>query len=131
VLQAWGAYGTLWPVVHHQLGVSPDLGRATVTVAPQIPDGQRRIAGSNIRLGDGAIDVEATRSPRRLTTTANLRVDAALTIGHVLPRDTQVRTVQLDGMQVAHDLVDTARGREVLVDAGAVAGYHQLEITLQ
>jgi hypothetical protein len=34
-------------------------------------------------------------------------------------------------MQVAHDLVDTARGREVLVDAGAVAGYHQLEITLQ
>ena len=27
VLQAWGAYGTLWPVVHQQLGVSPDLGR--------------------------------------------------------------------------------------------------------
>lgn len=23
VLQAWGTYGTLWPVVHHQLGVSP------------------------------------------------------------------------------------------------------------
>ena len=27
VLQAWGAYGTAWPVVHQQLGVRPDLGR--------------------------------------------------------------------------------------------------------
>ncbi len=27
VLQAWGAYGNLWPVVHQQLGISPDLGR--------------------------------------------------------------------------------------------------------
>jgi hypothetical protein len=26
VLQAWGTYGILWPVVHQQLGVSPDLG---------------------------------------------------------------------------------------------------------
>ncbi len=28
VLQAWGAYGILWPVVHFQLGVSPDIGSA-------------------------------------------------------------------------------------------------------
>ena len=27
VLQAWGTYGTLWPVVHQQLGVRPDMGR--------------------------------------------------------------------------------------------------------
>ena len=26
-LQAWGNYGTAWPVVHQQLGVRPDLGR--------------------------------------------------------------------------------------------------------
>jgi hypothetical protein len=26
VLQAWGAYGVLWPVIHQWLGVSPDLG---------------------------------------------------------------------------------------------------------
>ena len=27
-MQAWGHYGTAWPVVHQQLGVRPDLGRA-------------------------------------------------------------------------------------------------------
>ena len=26
VLQAWGAYGTAWPVVRQQLGLRPDLG---------------------------------------------------------------------------------------------------------
>jgi len=42
VLQAWGTYRTLWPVVHHQLGVSPDIGRGELAVVPQVPDGQSR-----------------------------------------------------------------------------------------
>ena len=61
VLQAWGTYGTLWPVVHQQLGVSPDLGRDDLEVVPQVPDGQSRIAGTNIRLGKGSVDVAAER----------------------------------------------------------------------
>ena len=65
VLQAWGTYGTLWPVVHQQLGVSPDLGRGQLTVVPQVPDGQSRVAGSNIRLGGGSVDV-ARRADRVL-----------------------------------------------------------------
>ena len=66
VLQAWGTYGTLWPVVHQQLGVSPDLGRDYLAVVSKVPAGQSRIAGSNIRLGNGSVDVTAVRtaSPR-------------------------------------------------------------------
>ena len=41
VMQAWGAYGVLWPVVHQWLGVSPDLGRGRVAVVPQLPPGQQ------------------------------------------------------------------------------------------
>ena len=48
VLQAWGAYGTLWPVVHQQLGVRPDLGRGVLAVVPQLPEGQDRIEGRQI-----------------------------------------------------------------------------------
>ena len=47
--------------MHHQLGVSPDLGRDQLSVVPQVPDGQTRVAGSNIRLGDGSVDVTAER----------------------------------------------------------------------
>jgi hypothetical protein len=42
VMQAWGAYGVLWPVIHQWLGVSPELGRGRVAVVPQLPEGQAR-----------------------------------------------------------------------------------------
>ena len=45
VLQAWGAYGTAWPVVHQHLGVRPDLGRGRLEVTPQLPPYEQRIAG--------------------------------------------------------------------------------------
>jgi hypothetical protein len=130
VLQAWGAYGTLWPVVHHQLGVSPDMGRDALAVVPQIPEGQREISGRSIQVGDGDVGVRATARRHRLSTTVDLDVDAALTIGHVLPDGAQVRDVRLDGAPVDHEIVDTARGREVQVDAGDSPGRHVLEITL-
>ena len=54
VLQAWGTYGTLWPVVHHQLGVSPDLGpRRGSRWCRRSRTASSRVAGSNIRLGAG------------------------------------------------------------------------------
>jgi hypothetical protein len=42
VLQAWGAYGVLWPVIHQWLGVSPDLGRNRVSVVPQLPESETK-----------------------------------------------------------------------------------------
>jgi hypothetical protein len=64
VLQAWGAYGTAWPVVHQQLGVRPDLGRGRLEVVPQVP-GAAPIEGRDIRLGaDGTVDVRAERAGR-------------------------------------------------------------------
>ena len=65
VLQAWGAYGTAWPVVHQQLGVSPDLGRGRLRVVPQVPEGQRVVIGRDIRLGDGRAQARARLGERR------------------------------------------------------------------
>jgi hypothetical protein len=83
VLQAWGAYGTAWPVVHQHLGVRPDLGRRRLEVVPQLPAGQRRIVGGSIRLGGGAADVIATRRgrTRRTLVDATVRV-RRLVLGH-------------------------------------------------
>ena len=36
-VQAWGHYGTAWPVVHQQLGVRPDMGRDALEVVSQLP----------------------------------------------------------------------------------------------
>jgi hypothetical protein len=117
-LQAWGTYGILWPVVHYQLGVAPDLGRGTVSVAPQVPTGQSNVAGADIRLASGSIDVAATRTSTSLTTTVRRHLSVALTIGAVLPTGKAVTSVTLNGAPVSYALVTTARGQEVRVAAG-------------
>ena len=130
VLQAWGAYGNLWPVVAQQLGVSPDLGRDHVSVVSQVPQGQRRLAGRNIALGDdGTVAVRAESSPQLLRTFVDLdRPRTELTIGHVLPAGSSVDSVRLDGRLADWRVVRTARGRELVADT--TGGVHQLVIRL-
>jgi hypothetical protein len=129
VLQAWGTYGTLWPVVHQQLGVRPDMGRARLEVTPQVPDGQSSIAGSNIRLGDGAVDVSASRSGDTYRTRVALDVSlSAFTIGNTLPRGARVDQVTLDGSPVSFTKVPSNRGLEVLA-AAPTSGTHELVVT--
>jgi hypothetical protein len=130
VLQAWGAYGTLWPVVHHQLGVSPDLGRARLEVVPQVPPGQGRVAGRSIRAGKGTIDVTAEAGERTLRTFVRWQ-GASLLVGQVLPAGARVASVTLDGRQVAYVTRATARGTEVVAPAGAKGGTATLVITLR
>jgi hypothetical protein len=117
VMQAWNQYGTMWPVVHQQLGVRPDLGRDRLTVVPQLPSAAP-IAGEDIRLGDGRLDlVRAAREGNRYVT----QVDAShapikrLLIGHTLPRGAHVNSVRLDGRRVDWDTRTTNRGVEVTV----------------
>ena len=113
-LQAWGAYGILWPVVHQHLGVSPDLGNGRLSVVPQLPEGQRRIAGSDIQLGKGSVDVEVWRDGNRLSTKVDVdRLRADLTVGAVLPTGKQPVKVTFNGRSVDFEVVSTARGDEV------------------
>jgi hypothetical protein len=122
-LQAWGTYGILWPVVHYELGVSPDAGRGRLTVVPQLPSSQRTVAGRNIRVGRGAVDVTATRSGRRLSTVVNQDRRYSLTVGVLLRGGARVNWVHLDGHKVRdYSVVPTARGREVRVDGGRDVG---------
>jgi hypothetical protein len=131
VLQAWGTYGTLWPVVHHQLGVSPDLGRGDLSVVPQVPEGQNRVTGRNIRLGDGSIDVEAERDSSALRTIVTRRLSVDLLIGHVVPDGASVAEVTLNGTSVEYEVRSTARGDEVVVPAGAGTGTSELVVSLR
>ena len=95
-LQSWGNLGTAWPVVHQQLGVRPDLGRGALTVVPQLPSGAP-IAGRDIRLGDGELDlVAASRDGDRYRTTVDARHVPVkeLWVGHTLPSGSKVRLGQ-------------------------------------
>jgi len=128
VMQAWGNYGTMWPVVRQQLGVRPDMGRGRLEVVPQLPSSSP-IAGENIRLGGGALElVSASRDGRTYRTvvdTGTAPVDA-LRIGHTLPRGTREVTVRLDGQAVHADRRNTNRGVEVSVATDP--GRHTLEV---
>jgi hypothetical protein len=130
VLQAWGAYGTLWPVVHQQLGVRPDLGRGRLQVTPQLPPYEQRIAGHAIRLGDGSIDVFASRG----STTYRTKVKAALRLrglrlGATLPLGSKVKRVLIDGKPAKARRRATNRGLEVTAAvSGDCGGRHTLVV---
>ena len=118
-MQAWGHYGTAWGVVHQQLGVRPHLGQDRLEVVPQVPDGQSRVAGEDIRLGNGSVDVAATHTGTRYTTITDTRRAPVRTykIGHTLPRGATVSSVKLDGSPVPFESRTTNRGLEVRVPA--------------
>jgi hypothetical protein len=132
VMQAWGNYGTAWPVIHQQLGVRPYLGVRRLAIVPQVPDGQRRVQGSNIRLGKGAADVLASHSRNTYTTKINVRRVRlrTLRIGHTLPHGARIAKVKLDGKATkAYRARETNRGVEVTVRARRASGRHTLVVT--
>jgi hypothetical protein len=130
VLQSWGAYGTVWPVVHQQLGVRPDMGRRRLEVVPQVPPYQRAIAGRGIRIGTGSVDVVARhlgkRYETRVATHAKLSV---LRLGVTVPAGSHVSRVTLDGKAHRFATRATNRGLEVLV-RGRPTGHHKLVVRL-
>jgi hypothetical protein len=132
VLQAWGAYGNLWPVVSQQLGVAPDLGRGRLAVVPQVPPGQPSVAGRNIRVGTGSVDVAASASAASLRTVVTSREPGThLLVGQVLPSGAAVASVTLNGRSVPYEVRRTARGGEVVADAGSRGGRSTLVVTLR
>ena len=114
VMQAWGNYGIMWPVVHQQLGVRPDLGRGRLTIMPQTPT-SAPVTGRRIRLGTGWASVSADRAGRRYKTDVLTRTPEAkkLVLGHTLPRGSEVDWVTLDGKRVSWRTWTTNRGLEV------------------
>jgi hypothetical protein len=130
VMQAWGAYGVLWPVIHQQLGVAPDLGHGALSVVPQVPAGQREIAGSDILIGAGRLDVRATHRGNVLSVTVDAAVRARLTLGAVLPDGARVASVTLDGRRADARRVTTVRGDQLVVNARS-SGKHTLVVTLR
>jgi hypothetical protein len=130
-MQAWGNYGTAWPVVHQWLGVRPDLGIDRLSVVPQVPQGQHSVQGRDIRLGRGDLDVRATHygDVYRTTIDASHALNAnRIVLGHTLPRGEHPESVWLDGHRVHnYRMVATNRGVEITVSTGK--GHHTLIVT--
>jgi hypothetical protein len=113
--QAWGTYGVLWPVVHQQLGVDPQLGNGLLEVLPNVPPGQSTVSGTAIRIGTGTIDVSATHSGNSWTTIVTSRLSCALHVGATLPAGSTVQSVTLNGAPATYVVRDTNSGRQVFV----------------
>lgn len=117
VLQAWGNYGTIWPVVNQQLGVRPDMGRACLEVTPQVPPDSPGLSGKNIQIGGGSVDVSTAADGDVYRTTIHPHAELTqLVIGHTVPDCAEVSSVTLDGENVSFEIRETNRGQEVIVE---------------
>ena len=101
-------------------------------VVPEIPGGQPSVAGANIRLGDGAIDVSAARlgaNRYRTHLTLHGRRPSSVEIGYTLPAGASPASVVLDGQRLRHyAMTDTNRGVEVTAPVQG-SGPHTLIVT--
>jgi len=113
--QAWGTYGVLWPIVHQQLGVDPQLGNGLLEVLPSVPPGQTSVSGTDIKVGTGSIDVAARRDGSSYTTTVTARLACTLHVGATLPAGARIHQVTLNGSPAGYTVRDTNAGRQVLV----------------
>jgi hypothetical protein len=116
-MQAWSAYGIQWPVIHHFLGIRPDVPAGNLAVVPDVPDSWPGLSVESLRVGGGTVAASASHEGNRYTTDASASTTGwDLTIGHTLPAGATIETVTLDGDPAQYDKVDTFRGREVLVN---------------
>jgi hypothetical protein len=113
--QAWGTYGVMWPVVHQQLGVGPQLGHGLLEVLPSVPPNQSTVSGHNIRVGQGSINVRATHNGNTWTTTVKSALICTLHLGATLPASSTVQRVTLNGAPAPYRVRDTNAGRQAFV----------------
>jgi hypothetical protein len=109
--------------------VRPDIGRRALEVVPQLPSAAP-IAGSNIRLGTGALKVvSAAKDGARYTTTVDTGSAPvrSLEAGATLPRTAKVESVTLDGKKAGWQQRKTNRGLEITTKAGS--GRHTVVVT--
>jgi hypothetical protein len=125
--QAWGTYGVLWPVVHQELGVDPQLGNGLLEVLPSVPPDQTTVRGTAIRVGTGSVDVAASHRGDTWTTTVTGRLACTLHVGATLPANATVSAVTLNGAPVPYVVRDSNQGRQVVVSTSC-GGTSRVEV---
>lgn len=129
-MQAWSSYGIQWPVIHHFLGVQPDMPAGCLSVVPHIPISWPGLSVQRLHVGNGTIEASAARNGKRYMTTVSAPASWKLTLGHTLPRGVAVKSVTLDGVAVPYNVLDTTRGRELRVET-ATGSSHTLLVTVK
>ncbi|MDQ3861906.1 MAG: glycogen debranching protein [Actinomycetota bacterium] len=114
-MQAWSSYGVQWPVIHHFLGILPDVPTGSLTVVPDVPESWPGLSVQNLKVGSGTVAASASHDGNRYTTEVSASARWKLTIGHTLPEGAQIQAVTLDGQPADYRAVETTRGLEVRV----------------
>jgi glycogen debranching enzyme len=128
-MQAWSSYGIQWPVIHHFLGIRPNVPAGSLSVVPDVPDDWPGLSVQDLQVGSGTVAASASHDGNTYTTeVSESPAGWNLTIGHTLPAGAGVQSVTLDGQPVNYQTVDTTRGREVRVET-STGGLHELVVT--
>jgi hypothetical protein len=65
-MQAWSSYEVQWPVIHHFLGIRPDVPAKSISVVPDVPDSWPGLSVQNLRVGNGTVAESAEKRRDRL-----------------------------------------------------------------
>jgi glycogen debranching enzyme len=128
-MQAWSSYGIHWPIINHFLGIRPEVPNDTLYVVPQLPPSWPELSVTNLRVGDGSIDVSVEAESNTYRIHVSDHPGLKLTMGYTLPFDADTVSVFLDGAETSYEIVDTIRGREIWIVTNSDVR-HELVLTV-
>ncbi|MBV9129169.1 MAG: hypothetical protein JO298_02145 [Verrucomicrobia bacterium] len=127
VMQAWSSYGVLYPITHCFLGVEPHMDQGLLIVVPQLPSSLPCLSIQQLQIGKQSVTVAARRSEKLYVTEVTLPAECRLEIGHIVPANSSIASVTLNGRAVSYEMRSTHRGSEVVAQ-GFTAGTYSLVI---
>lgn len=123
VMQAWSAYGVLYPVVYYFLGIRPAMPNRSIAVVPQLPSSLSRLSIQDLHVGDDILAVATEHSDKLYVTQVSLPLGCRLEIGHTLPANASIESVTLNGRATDYIVRSTHRGSEVVAQVFKAGTY--------
>ena len=101
-IQAWSAYGIIWPVVHAFFGFQPDAAKRKARFVPQLPGSWRTARLQDVRVGSARMNLCVNSTKKDLQVVLETSDPLyEITLGWVWPTGKEPGSVLLNGTPVA------------------------------
>jgi glycogen debranching enzyme len=136
-IQAWSAYGIIWPVVHYFLGFQPDAAKRRACFAPQLPGSWHTARLQDVRVGSARMNLSVSGAENGLQIVLETSDPSyEITLGWAWPAGREPRRVTLNGTAVLatseapaeYSLHASGRPGWNLFQVPSITGLHRYEL---
>lgn len=127
--QAWSEGMIVQPAVEGMLGLKPDAMQGRLQLAPYFPWNWQFCKVNNIRMKDVVLQLDMQKSNDNIRYTLQSGKDMLLDLNPVLPLNTAIRAVSVNGRKLTYTAVAKPEGLQLLLSFPMKKGESTIEIS--